>query len=73
MPSTTLEQAGEMMERLRLAISEQHFEFGDIQVTASFGVTVLRESQTVKESINCADKAMYEAKSAGRDRVVLDV
>ena len=73
MPSTTLEQAGEMMERLRLAISEQHFEFGDIQVTASFGVTVLRESQTVEESINGADKAMYKAKNTGRNCVVLDV
>lgn len=73
MPSTTLDQAGEMMERLRSSISEQHFEFGEIQVTASFGVTVLRDSQTVEESINGADKAMYKAKNAGRNCVVLDV
>jgi diguanylate cyclase (GGDEF)-like protein len=73
MSSTTIEQASEIIERVRSSISKLHFNFGEIQVTASFGVTSLRESQSVEESISCADKAMYEAKAKGRNCVVLDV
>lgn len=72
MPSTTVEQSLEVMERMRVAIADQHFDFDDAQVTASFGASVLRGSRTVEESIHCADKAMYEAKAAGRNRVVFD-
>jgi len=73
MPGTTIDEASEIVERLRLSISALRFDFGEIQVTASFGVTVLRESQSVEEAISCADKAMYEAKAQGRNRVVLDI
>ena len=71
MPGTTIEQAGEIMERLRLSISSLRFDFGDVQVTASFGLTVLNTSLSVEDSIDCTDKAMYEAKASGRNRVVL--
>ncbi|GGE39831.1 hypothetical protein GCM10007421_12240 [Halopseudomonas oceani] len=71
MPGTTITQAGEVMERLRSAISKLRFGFGQAQVTASFGVTVLGASLSVEESISCSDQAMYEAKAAGRNRVVL--
>ncbi|WP_438969719.1 diguanylate cyclase [Methylophaga sp.] len=73
MPSTTIDEAREVMERIREAIAEQHFEFTESQVTASFGVTVLRASQTVEESIKIADEALYVAKAAGRNRVVFDI
>lgn len=73
MPSTTIDEAREVMERIRETIAEQHFEFTESQVTASFGVTVLRASQTVEESIKIADEALYVAKAAGRNRVVFDI
>lgn len=49
MPSTTIDQAREVIERMRSTIADLRFEFGECQVTASFGVTVLKESQTVEE------------------------
>ncbi len=73
MPTTTIDQASEIMERLRSSISNLHFDFDEIQVTASFGVTILRKSQSVEESISRTDKAMYEAKAKGRNCVVFDV
>lgn len=73
MPSTTIDQASEIVERLRFSISNLRFDFGEIQVTASFGVTMLRKSQSVEESISCSDKAMYKAKAKGRNCVVFDV
>ncbi len=71
MLSTSVEQSREVIERMRVAIAAQHFDFGKAHVTASFGVSVLRASRTVEESIHCADKAMYRAKAAGRNRVEL--
>ncbi len=73
LPSTTIDQASEIMERLRLSIFNLDFDFGDIQVSASFGVALLSKSQSVEESISCTDKAMYEAKPKGRNCVVLNV
>ena len=72
LPNTTIDQASEIVERLRLSISNLDFEFGEIQVTASFGVTVLSKLQSVEQSIGRADKALYEAKARGRNCVVLD-
>lgn len=61
---TTLTDAGPSIARL-------DFEFADIQVTASFGVAALAGSMPVEDAIGRADRAMYEAKAAGRNRVVL--
>ena len=52
-------------------IARLDFEFADIQVTASFGVAALAGSMPVEDAIGRADRAMYEAKAAGRNRVVL--
>lgn len=40
--------------------------------TVSFGVSVVRERDTVDTVVERADAAMYRAKAAGRDRVVVD-
>jgi diguanylate cyclase len=71
MPSTTVKNSCEVIEHMRAAVAGQHFDFGNTHVTASFGASVLRGSRTVEESIHCADKAMYKAKTAGKNRVVL--
>ena len=44
---------------------------GTLPVTASVGVTAWRAGATAAELIARADQALYAAKAAGRDRVVL--
>jgi diguanylate cyclase len=72
MPSTTIDQASLVAERIRESIADQQFEFDNLKVTASFGVSLLSDPRTVKESINCSDKAKHKAKSAGRNCIVVE-
>ncbi|MDZ4251820.1 MAG: diguanylate cyclase, partial [Sulfuritalea sp.] len=76
MPGTTLDEACGVAERMHTAISAQSIQFDNagrfLQVTASFGVAALAQSRSVEDSIDRADKAMYEAKTTGRNRVVAE-
>jgi two-component system, cell cycle response regulator len=67
----TNQQAGmEVAERLRLAIRSLRIPSGE-QVTASFGVAECpTDAQTAAGILKAADVALYEAKRAGRDRVI---
>ncbi|MEW5787899.1 MAG: diguanylate cyclase [Pseudomonadota bacterium] len=57
-------------EKLRLAVEQGAYpEKG--RMTASFGVAVHRRSEETSEWIGRADRALYEAKASGRNRVVL--
>ena len=61
-------------ERLRVAVAAKRITSGaaGIQITASFGVAVFPDNgKTVDALIGAADQAMYEAKMAGRNRVVV--
>jgi PleD family two-component response regulator len=40
-----------------------------VQITASFGITQLIYDVSTKTAIEYADRAMYESKRAGRNRV----
>ena len=66
---TTLGAAVALCERLRVRIADSLP--GTHGITASFGVTALSaEMQTPADFIEAADRALYQAKSAGRDRVI---
>jgi diguanylate cyclase len=73
MPQVSVEAATSAAERLRIAIEalEIPCDTGGeiIRVTASFGVAPLDPTHLVETSIDRADKAMYRAKSSGRNRV----
>lgn len=72
-PTAGLPIAARVAERLRKAIASQQFplENGDkINVTCSFGVAVAEDGEAPDDVIARADAALYEAKRAGRDRVV---
>lgn len=63
-----------VLERMRLEVAELVCWVEDvkIQVTCSFGVAQLTEDITDAESlIKSADTALYEAKSQGRNRIIL--
>jgi diguanylate cyclase (GGDEF)-like protein len=63
-------------ERLREAVAAHVFEGEDGQrdarVTVSCGVAQLRKGQTAPDLLCCADKALYRAKDAGKDSVLVD-
>ena len=76
MPGTTPEEAREVAERMCHAVAAQRIQPDGtdhiLRVTASLGVTMLDPSRSVEDSIESADRAMYEAKKLGRNRVVTE-
>ena len=73
LPETNLEGARALAEGLREKIEQSRFVFqGDtIPVTVSIGVSMLSDSdKTSMDLIRAADAKLYEAKRAGRNRVV---
>ena len=58
--------------RLRRAIENETiiFEGSIIKVTASFGAAMIMPGQSFSESVEVVDRALYEAKNSGRNRVV---
>jgi len=71
MPDTPLAGAQEAANRMRLALldSPLRADNANIALSASFGVAVLRSSETQEGLMHRADSAMYEAKRLGRNRV----
>jgi len=75
MPEADVSHAFEAMERLRerIAVLSVTSELGDMRFTFSAGVASHRLGQSVDDTIARADRALYNAKAAGRNRVVLAV
>lgn len=72
LPDMPQEKACERAEQLRAAIAAEPVVFGEsaIPVTASFGVAAFpMDGKTGGELMMAADKALYAAKDAGRNRV----
>lgn len=70
LPQTTLEEAREVAERLRLGVAEcPLLDTPRVQVTVSIGVATLAAGQTVAELLATADAAVYVAKKGGRNQV----
>jgi two-component system cell cycle response regulator len=72
LPNTAATAATELAERLRGAIESESLKFKgqQVKVTSSFGVSELSENTAVL-LIESADKALYDAKQAGRNRVCI--
>ncbi len=58
-----------MAERLRQAIAAHAFS-GGLSMTASFGVSVVSDADSVDAVLLRADRLLYVAKESGRDLVV---
>jgi diguanylate cyclase (GGDEF)-like protein len=59
-------QAARVAERIRLGVREQ------TAVSISAGIAGYRNDETFEQMIARADKALYQAKEQGRDRIVVD-
>lgn len=75
MPDTSAETAAAVAERLRMTIEQEPFPVpgagAALQVTASLGIaSLLLNGDGPDALMKRADKALYEAKRSGRNRVV---
>ncbi len=73
-PNLDREAAAALAEQIRRAIESYVYDLQglSIKVTSSVGVYATRRSTTcVEEGLRYADEAMYKAKEAGRNRIVL--
>lgn len=69
LPELTLSMAYEVAEKLRIIIEESSFESVE-KVTCSFGVTQFFEGDSSESMMLRVDKALYLAKTQGRDQTV---
>ncbi len=74
LPSTTVRGGRYVAERTRKSIENSVFEKGryNLKITVSIGVSTCPDNaNTVKDLILTADKALYKAKEAGKNKVVV--
>ena len=71
LPDTSQEEAIEVMVRLQRNLTKAFFLHEDehVLITFSAGVALLREGEAQTAVIERADKALYEAKRTGKNRV----
>jgi len=72
LPDTALDEARELIERIRAGLRANPVEAGPgFPVTFSCGLAVARDYGTLAQAMRKADEALYEAKRAGRDRTTV--
>ena len=74
LPQTAIHEAGQIADRIRQRVATTHFPHGKSQplghVTISVGVSTFAKNVDTSENIiAAADRALYQAKSMGKDRV----
>jgi diguanylate cyclase (GGDEF)-like protein len=65
---TSIDKALDLAEKIRVYVENDSFH-KDIKVTVSLGISELHANNDIKEFFTSADKALYMAKSQGRNKV----
>jgi len=71
LPEQSEEKAANIADKIRLLIMNSKFVFEDVKIsfTSSFGVSSIKDSESLEELFNNADRALYKAKESGRNKV----
>jgi two-component system cell cycle response regulator len=70
MSNTGLEEAAEIAERMRKAISAYNFDIKELPTTVSIGIALYPlDSTSLQDLISNADRALYRAKHEGKNQV----
>jgi diguanylate cyclase (GGDEF)-like protein len=70
-PGISAEGAVQVVEGLRAQLVEALAKGNTPSFTASFGVADSTQAEALEDVIEAADEALYAAKRAGRDRILL--
>lgn len=73
LPGTELEEAQQVADRLRAAVQALADVEGrrELGLSITLGLAELRPGESIEQALMRADRALYEGKQAGRNRVVL--
>jgi len=73
LPETSAAQAKKVLDKIRTTIGRAAFRFKDspVSINVSFGITGFVAEDSVESAFARADKALYQAKSEGRNRCVV--
>jgi diguanylate cyclase (GGDEF)-like protein len=73
LPNTDAEGAQGVAERIQRELRDMAVPVGDTTVgaTASFGISSFPDLAALSDLLNDADRSLYEAKRAGKDRIVV--
>jgi diguanylate cyclase (GGDEF)-like protein len=71
LPESTLEDGKQVLERIRQGVSGVRMEHDGktIDVTVSLGAAQLEDQESIDALVARADKCLYQAKAAGRNRL----
>ncbi|MBN2332966.1 MAG: GGDEF domain-containing protein [Deltaproteobacteria bacterium] len=76
LPSTSLEQAHQVAEKMRLLLGKKVFETENgtlkIKITVSMGISQCQAGDTVDNLIKRADDALYRAKKSGKNMIATE-
>lgn len=72
LPNTDLNAAENLLEKIRVALANQSYEFSgkNLSVTSTFGVTQVLNCYNIDELIDTADSLLYKGKQSGRNKVM---
>ncbi len=70
---SSLEESQKVAEKIRIKFEEDSvlFTLLSYKLTSSFGLTQIKENDRIEDIVKRADKALYEAKNTGKNKVVL--